>query len=114
MKVKVQSVRVVPPEWYDERERFEKRSNRMFDEINKFVTETRGDIEKMQGESKALSMKTEFLQTAVELRLDATDEKLDKIATSLDTLSKDVGVFIKAHTEQHENEKGILKKIFGR
>ena len=114
MKVKVQSVRVVPPEWYDERERFEKRSNRMFDEINKFVTETRGDIEQMQGEVKALSMKTEVLATTVGLRSETTDEKLGKIEASIEALSKDVGVYMKAHTEQHENEKGILKKIFGR
>ena len=111
MKVKVQSVRVVPPEWYDERERFEKRSNRMFDEINKFVTETRGDIEKMQSEAEITRMS---LEASVEASSKATDEKLDKIVTSLDTLSAEVSHFIEAHHKQHENEKGILKKIFGR
>lgn len=110
-KLEVQSVKFVPPEWYDERERFEKRGNRMFDEINKFVTETRSNIEKIQGEAE---MNKLSLEASVEASSKATDEKLDKIAASLETLSKDVGVYVKAHTEQHENEKGILKKIFGR
>jgi hypothetical protein len=110
-KVEVQNVKFVPPEWYDERERFEKRSNRMFDEINKFVTETRGDIEQMQGEVEATKLS---IEASVEASSKATDEKLDRIATSLGRLSIDVETYMKAHTEQHENEKGILKKIFGR
>lgn len=110
-KVEVQNVKFVPPEWYNEREKFEKRINRMFDEINKFVTETRSDIEQIQDEVEATKLS---LEASVEASSKATDEKLDRVATSLEALSKEVGVYIKAHTEQHENEKGILKKIFGR
>jgi len=106
-KLEVQSVKFVPPEWYDNRERFEKKAKIMFDEITEFVKETRETISE---QNKQIS--------AVESRrvrdIDNTVQMLQTLRENIQTLSGRFDEFMVSHEQRHEDETGILKKIFGK
>lgn len=99
-----------------------------FKEISEFVNNTRKKAAELEQEQSQLGTTIKRVQEDLEQKLsadsEATNVQIQKVQAELlinvegmrsdmKEISSNLEKFIKVHNEKHENDKGILKKIFG-